>query len=90
VTAHYAFPPAAAYPLNRCLYLLKSDPDFLARYQTDPEAAMDEVGLGPEARAALRSFDRDRLVALGAHRYLVFMAGLRLQMAREPAAFEYF
>lgn len=90
MTAHYVFPPAAAYPLNRCLYLLKSDPDFLARYQANPAAAMDEVGLDPEARAALGAFDRDRLVALGAHRYLVFMAGLRLQLAREPAAFEYF
>jgi hypothetical protein len=90
VIPHYVFPPAAAYRLNRCLYLLKSDPAFLARYQADPEAAMDELGIDAEARAALRRFDRDRLVALGAHRYLVFMAGLRLQLAREPSAFEYF
>ena len=35
-------------------------------------------------------FDRDRLVALGAHPYLVFMAQLRLAMAREPGTFEEF
>mgnify|MGYP000050080024 CR=1 FL=1 len=90
MSAHYTFPPASAYPLNRCLFLLKSDPAFLERFLADPEAAMDELGLDAEARAALRAFDRERLVALGAHRYLVFMAGLRVQMARAPAAFEYF
>jgi hypothetical protein len=39
---------------------------------------------------ALRDFDRDRLVGLGAHPYLVFMAELRVRMERTPAAFEYF
>ena len=51
---------------------------------------MREAGLSEEAQAALRTFDRDRLVKAGAHPYLVFMAGLRVRMAREPAAFERF
>ena len=51
---------------------------------------MDEVGLDEAARAALRGFDRDRLVEVGAHPYLVFMADLRVRMERTPAAFEYF
>ena len=87
---HYFFPPASAYPLNRCLYMLKSDPAFCARYAADRERAMEELALDGDARAALRSFERDRLIALGAHPYLVFMAGLRLKMEREPGAFEYF
>ena len=87
---HYFFPPARAYPLNRCLFLLKSDPAFVARYAADREAAMAELGLDDEARAALRAFERDRLIALGAHPYLVFMAGLRLKMESQPASFEYF
>jgi hypothetical protein len=87
---HYFFPPASAYALNRCLFRLKSDGPFRARYVAEPEAAMAEAGLGPEAREALRALDRDRLVALGAHPYLVFMAGLRLRMDREPEAFERF
>jgi len=41
-------------------------------------------------RAALATFDRDRLVGLGAHPYLVFMAQVRLSMEREPGNFEYF
>jgi hypothetical protein len=87
---HYFFPPARGYPLNRCLYRLKSDPEWSARFADDPEAAMTEAGLEGEAREALRAFDRDRLVACGAHPYLVFMAALRLRMVREPATFERF
>lgn len=90
MTTHYFFPPARAYPLNRCLFRLKSDAAFRARFQSDPDGAMTEAGLGDASRAALRSFERDRLVALGAHPYLVFMADLRLRMDRAPAAYEYF
>jgi hypothetical protein len=87
---HYFFPPAKAYALNRCLFLLKSDAAFVARYAKDREAAMDEAGVDAEGREALRAFERDRLIALGAHPYLVFMAGLRLKMESQPASFEYF
>ncbi len=90
MTAHYRFPPAAAYPLNRCLFLLKSDAAYRARYLAAPETAMDALGVPAEARPALRAFERDRLVGLGAHPYLVFMADLRLAMERAPAAFERF
>jgi Aromatic-ring-opening dioxygenase LigAB, LigA subunit len=87
---HYFFPPAAAYPLNRCLFLLKSDAAYVERFLADEDAAMSELGLDDTSRAALRSLDRDRLIGLGAHPYLVFMAGLRLRMERTPGAFEYF
>jgi hypothetical protein len=90
VGPHYFFPPACAYPLNRFLFALKSDEGVRARYLVDPETTAREAGLDPEASAALRDFDRDRLVAGGAHPYLVFMAGLRLRMAQAPAAFERF
>jgi uncharacterized protein (UPF0297 family) len=87
---HYFFPPASAYPLNQCLFRLKSDPAFVARYTRDRESAMDELKLDADAREALRAFERDRLVALGAHPYLVFMAGLRLKMESQSSSFEYF
>ncbi len=88
--AHYFFPPAAAYPLNRFLFALKSNTAVRERYVADPDATMREHGLDDEARAALAAADRDRLVALGAHPYLVFMAQVRLSMALEPGAFEHF
>ena len=88
--AHYVFPPASAYALNRLLYSLKSDPAFRDRYLADPPRVMTEAGLDADTRAALVGFDRDRLVALGAHPYLVFMAQLRVTMTREPGTFEEF
>lgn len=87
---HYCFPPASAYLLNRCLFWLKSDGAFRRRYLDDPERAVTEAGLDAQSRAALGAFDRERLVTLGAHPYLVFMAGLSLKMEGEPATFEHF
>jgi uncharacterized protein (UPF0297 family) len=88
--AHYRFPPSAAYPLNRVLYALKSDPAFIDRFLADPVGTTGELGLTEGERADLRRMDRDALVARGAHPYLVFMAGLRLKMAAEPGTLEYF
>jgi aromatic-ring opening dioxygenase LigAB LigA subunit len=87
---HYTFPPAGAYRLNRCLFALKSDPGFLARYLADPRAAAAEMGLDGDETRDLLAGDRDALLARGAHAYLVFMAALRVRMEREPAEFEYF
>ncbi len=87
---HYAFPPARAYRLNKCLFALKSDDGFRARFRKDPQAAMREMGVAAEEQAALLAQDRDRLVALGAHSYLVFMAQFRLRMEADPSTFEYF
>ena len=87
---HYRFPPAVAYRLNRCLFALKSDGAFRARYVADPAGAMGELGLSEDEQAALLGWDRDRLLGRGAHAYLVFMADLRLRMERGEAVFEYF
>ena len=90
MSLHYTFPPAAGYPLNRCLYRLKSDDQFRERYLADPEATLKASGLDAERIGALRALDRDKLLALGAHAYLVFMAALRLKMATAPQTFERF
>jgi Aromatic-ring-opening dioxygenase LigAB, LigA subunit len=87
---HYRFPPATAYGLNRCLYRLKSDDVFRARFAADARAAAAELELNADDQAALLAGDRDALVARGAHPYLVFMADLRLRMERQRGTFEYF
>jgi hypothetical protein len=87
---HYRFPPASAYRLNRCLFALKSDPQFLARYLADPKAAAAEMNLDADETRDLLAANRDALVARGAHPYLVFMASLRVRMEREPSQFEFF
>jgi len=89
-TSHYRFPPASAYRLNRCLFALKSDDAFRARFLEDADAAMSELELDAEDAAAVVRGDRDALLARGAHPYLVFMADLRLRIEREPVSFEFF
>ena len=88
--SHYFFPPASAYALNRFLFALKSNTAVRERYAAEPEATMREHGLDDDARTALAEGNRDRLVSLGAHPYLVFMAQVRLSMARAPGTFEHF
>ena len=88
--AHYRVPPASAYRVSRCLFALKSDNEFRARYVAEPVAAMRELGLSDEEQAALQRFDRDELVDRGAHPYLIFMADLRLRMDRGQATVEFF
>ena len=56
----------------------------------DPRAAGREHGLAEDEARLLDPLDRDALVARGAHPYLVFMAGLRLKMLREPGKMEMF
>lgn len=90
VDAHYFFPPARAYPLNRFLFRLKSDAALRDRFLAGPAAAMEGQELDDEMRAALLAFDRDTLIGLGAHPYLVFMSRLRLDMTRAPGEFEHF
>jgi hypothetical protein len=51
---------------------------------------MTEMGLSDAERAAVAAGDREALVGLGAHPYLVFMADLRLGMERRRGALEFF
>jgi hypothetical protein len=87
---HYPFPPASAYRLNRCLYRIKSEEAFCTRFAADPREATAGLRLTEAEQAALSALDRDALVRLGGHPYLVFMAELRLRMIRDPTALEYF
>ena len=88
--AHYRFPPASAYRLNRCLFAIKADAEFRERFKADAASAMTQAGLDPREQALIIARDRAALVAAGAHPYLVFMADLRLRMARGTGTFEYF
>ena len=64
---HYRLPPASAYRLNRCLFALKSDNGFRARFLKDAAAALREYSLSDEDAAAIVRGDRDGLLVRGAH-----------------------
>ncbi|GIX47531.1 MAG: hypothetical protein KatS3mg131_1742 [Candidatus Tectimicrobiota bacterium] len=87
---YYPFPPARAYPLNKCLFALKSDAAFRRQFLADPAQALRAFPLDAEERQALLAGDAERLVALGAHPYLVFMARLRLDMEQQTQRYTYF
>jgi hypothetical protein len=80
MSLQYRFPPAQAYQLNKCLFALKGDIDFRKRYAADAERALQEFRLTLEEREAIRRGDQERLIALGAHPYLAFMARMRMEM----------
>jgi hypothetical protein len=82
MSLQYRFPPAQAYQLNKCLFALKSDVDFRKRYTADAERALQEFQLTLEEREAIRRGDQERLIALGAHPYLAFMARIRMEMGQ--------
>jgi hypothetical protein len=87
MSLQYRFPPAQAYQLNRCLVALKSDATFRQRYATNAEQALQEFQLTFAERDAVRRGDQERLVALGAHPYLAFMARMHLEL--EPGKKHY-
>ena len=62
--SHYAFPAARAYRLNKCLFRLKSDDGFRARFVKEPERVMADAGLSPEERVALTAQDRGLAAAV--------------------------
>lgn len=67
-------PSTQAYPLNQCLFALKSNADFRKRYAADAAQALQEFPLTLEERAAVQQGDQERLLALGAHPYLALLA----------------
>jgi aromatic-ring opening dioxygenase LigAB LigA subunit len=89
MSLYHRFPPVQAYQLNKCLFALKSDNGFCQRYVTDAEQALQEFHLTLEERNAVRRGDEERLVALGAHPYLAFMACLRLEMQQGKKPYTY-
>lgn len=87
---HYKFPPAKAYPLNKCLYMIRNDAAFAQRVMEDFEAAVGPLGLAAEEAQAVRARDQEKLVALGAHPLLAFLAIYKLSLTEKPKKFTYF
>ena len=59
------------YEVNSLLYRLKKDPEFRARFQADPAAAVADADLTDDERAAFVSRDLRRINELGGYLHLV-------------------
>ncbi|PYO37379.1 MAG: hypothetical protein DMD86_02990 [Candidatus Rokuibacteriota bacterium] len=59
------------YEVNSLLYRLKKDPEFRARFTTDPEAALAGADLTEAERAAFIARDMRKVNELGGYLHLV-------------------
>ncbi len=87
---HYRFPPAKAYKLNKCLYMIRNDAAFTQRVLEDFEGTVGPLGLTPDEADAVRTRNQEKLVSLGAHPLLGFLAIYKLNITEKPKKFTYF
>ena len=59
------------YAVNSLLYRLKKDPEFRARFTTDPAAAVADADLTDAERSAFVARDMRRINELGGYLHLV-------------------
>ena len=59
------------YEVNSLLYRLKKDPEFRARFDADPRAALAGADLTPAERAAFVAHDMRKINELGGYLHLV-------------------
>jgi len=59
------------YAINSVLYRLKKDPEFRARFEADPRAALAGADLTEAERAAFAARDMRRINELGGYLHLV-------------------
>jgi len=60
------------YALDKVLWAYAREPDFKARFDADPQAAIAARELAPEERAALTGRDFRAIFSLGAHPFLLY------------------
>lgn len=87
---HYKFPPAKAYRLNKCLYLIRNDAAFAQKVLENFDTAVGSLGLAADEAEAVRVRDQAKLVDLGAHPLLAFLAIYKLNLTEKPKKFTYF
>ncbi len=59
------------YEVNSLLYRLKKDPEFRARFEADPRAALAGADLTEAERAAFIAHDMRKINELGGYLHLV-------------------
>ena len=59
------------YAINSLLFRLKKDPEFRARFDTDPRAALADADLTEAERAAFVAHDMRKINELGGYLHLV-------------------
>ncbi len=77
----------STYGVNSVGRRVVHDPAFRELLRADPEAALDELELTDEERAALMAGDVTTLYRLGAHEYLLVSIALHGALGLDPKLF---
>jgi 2,3-dihydroxyphenylpropionate 1,2-dioxygenase len=80
---HYPPIHAARVKLTQVLYRLANDASERRRYLGDPNSYAAGAGLAADEAAALGALDQTRLLALGIHPLVFFLANMQLDHARK-------
>lgn len=70
--------------LTQLLYWLANNPDERARYLSDPVAYCAAAGITPAEQEALAAMDQPKLLKLGIHPLVSFLAHLQVERERKP------
>jgi 2,3-dihydroxyphenylpropionate 1,2-dioxygenase len=80
---HYPPIHAERVRLTQVLYRLANDAGERRRFLADPKAYAAGAGLAPDEAAALGALDQTRLLALGIHPLVFFLANMQVDHARK-------
>ncbi len=80
---HYPAIHAERVKLTATLYRLANDAAERGRYLRDPRAYAAGAGLAPDETEALEALDQRRLLALGIHPLVFFLANMQIDHARK-------
>ena len=81
----YKYPEPATFPLNKALYLLRTDDELRARWVRDMDGVSAALGLSAKQAAALKEMRTDAVVAEGAHGILAITSMLTIQQSARDA-----
>ena len=70
--------------LTQLLYWLANKPEERARYLADPRAYCAEAGITPPEQEALAEMNQSKLLKLGIHPLVSFLAHLQVERERKP------
>ena len=70
------------YQLHRLLWEIRRHHDVRDRYLADPDAVLDEYGVGGDFRTWIRELDFKSLYENGINPYLIYFCAIQLQVDR--------
>ncbi|MGH3267418.1 MAG: hypothetical protein ACRDNS_36160 [Trebonia sp.] len=71
------------YAVQKLLWDVRREASLAARFRAEPDAVLDEYGIGGREREAMRALDLRTLYDCGANPYLLYFCALQLGVPRQ-------